>query len=385
MVQKTTMVEVAKQAGVHQSTVSRALKNDYRLSSATRDHIQAIARKLGYKPNPLVSALIAERHKNRASGYGSVIAFLTAHPTRYSWRNRSSRSRRSYQALETHFAERGYSFEEFCLGEPGMTPQRMRKILLYRGIRGIVVCPIPAEMNSTLDFDFSQFAAVAMDTTLKHPKLDRVSMDYTQITKQTLLRLISSGFQRVGYATTIEMDDHIDSLPLGVFLAEQKKHPDLLLDPLFFHYEQDRTKILEYVKQHKPEVLVIASRYELQQIRGWLESASYQVPRDISLVCLDCYPDSESDESGMTQDIDSQGAAVAEFLAGRVEHGIFGVPIQPRSILVGGLWKAGKTLIDPEINSSKTNPAGGQRLSAKPPARRRKSMTTNNRLPKPKT
>lgn len=46
-----TIKNIAKEAGVSVSTASRALNNNSRISEQTRQHVQAVAKKLGYKPN----------------------------------------------------------------------------------------------------------------------------------------------------------------------------------------------------------------------------------------------------------------------------------------------------------------------------------------------
>jgi len=49
----STLAEVAQKAGFHPSTVSRALRNDRRISRVKREEIQA----LGYVPRPVFAAL----------------------------------------------------------------------------------------------------------------------------------------------------------------------------------------------------------------------------------------------------------------------------------------------------------------------------------------
>ncbi|HEU5013508.1 MAG TPA: LacI family DNA-binding transcriptional regulator [Roseiflexaceae bacterium] len=56
-----TSVEVARLAGVSQSTVSRVFSEREGVSSATTLRVREVARKLGYKPNALASSLITRR------------------------------------------------------------------------------------------------------------------------------------------------------------------------------------------------------------------------------------------------------------------------------------------------------------------------------------
>jgi DNA-binding LacI/PurR family transcriptional regulator len=54
---RVTMREVARRAGVHCTTVSRALLRDPTIPADTRDRIRRLADAMGYAPDPLVSAL----------------------------------------------------------------------------------------------------------------------------------------------------------------------------------------------------------------------------------------------------------------------------------------------------------------------------------------
>jgi DNA-binding LacI/PurR family transcriptional regulator len=52
-----TLQDVAREAGVAVSTASRALSAPERVNVTTREHVQAVARSLGYRPNRLAQAL----------------------------------------------------------------------------------------------------------------------------------------------------------------------------------------------------------------------------------------------------------------------------------------------------------------------------------------
>ena len=56
-----TVTEIAKRAGVSIGTVDRVLHNRGRVSSETRDRIQAIIDETGYQPNPLARHLKINR------------------------------------------------------------------------------------------------------------------------------------------------------------------------------------------------------------------------------------------------------------------------------------------------------------------------------------
>lgn len=80
-----TMADVARAAGVHQTTVSLALRSHPRIPENTRKRIQQVAEEMGYRPNPLVSALIAQRRLGLAFSSGSVLAYLHSQHTNDGW------------------------------------------------------------------------------------------------------------------------------------------------------------------------------------------------------------------------------------------------------------------------------------------------------------
>ncbi len=61
-----TISDVAAEAQVARSTVSRALNNPGRLNFRTQQHIQAVADRLGYHPNPVARALGTQRTQTLA-------------------------------------------------------------------------------------------------------------------------------------------------------------------------------------------------------------------------------------------------------------------------------------------------------------------------------
>ena len=58
---RITSYDVARAAGVSQSTVSRCFKDDTKISPKTRDHILRIAQEMGYTRNALARSLITQR------------------------------------------------------------------------------------------------------------------------------------------------------------------------------------------------------------------------------------------------------------------------------------------------------------------------------------
>ena len=81
---RLTSHDVAREAGLSQSTVSRALRGDPRVTAETRERVLAAAQRLGYTPNALGRNLVAAqhaddrhgRHRDRNPFYPNLIAPL---------------------------------------------------------------------------------------------------------------------------------------------------------------------------------------------------------------------------------------------------------------------------------------------------------------------
>lgn len=81
-----TMQDVARASGYSRAAVSMALRGDRSIPEATRNRIRAVADRLGYRPSPLVAALMSRRRKGRTvSGATTAIAYLTSHPPENPW------------------------------------------------------------------------------------------------------------------------------------------------------------------------------------------------------------------------------------------------------------------------------------------------------------
>jgi DNA-binding LacI/PurR family transcriptional regulator len=59
-----TIRDIARHLGVHHATISRALRNDRRLSRETIERVTSAAKELDYVPNPMLSALMAYRQES---------------------------------------------------------------------------------------------------------------------------------------------------------------------------------------------------------------------------------------------------------------------------------------------------------------------------------
>src|SRR5690606_18960558 len=120
---RVAITDVAQAAGVSKMTVSRALRGERGIAAATRERIQVLAEKLGYRPDPAVSELMGRLRKSRIAGL-EPIAWLTSYDTIGGWRTNPGTSE-MYRGAADQARKLGFRLEEFSLNTPGMTPKRL--------------------------------------------------------------------------------------------------------------------------------------------------------------------------------------------------------------------------------------------------------------------
>jgi len=127
-----TIVHIAHRLQVSPTTVSRALKDDPRITIEVRDKVKHIAKQLGYRPNLLARGLV--NSKTHSIGY--VVDNL-------SW-SYFSELAECVQAIAEHFHYSSYIHSS--LKQPQNEKQGIEG-LLSRGVDGVLISPTEAEEN----------------------------------------------------------------------------------------------------------------------------------------------------------------------------------------------------------------------------------------------
>jgi LacI family transcriptional regulator len=119
-----TLTEVAKRAGVHVSTVSRALSSDPRIGAETVDRIRLLADEMGYEPDPAAAAL--------RTGRSGVLGVLVPRVSDYVLAT-------IYEGIDSRATERGYNtFVSNTNDDPLRRKEKLHDLLLRR-VEGVVL------------------------------------------------------------------------------------------------------------------------------------------------------------------------------------------------------------------------------------------------------
>jgi DNA-binding LacI/PurR family transcriptional regulator len=326
------MGEVAAAAGLSRSAVSLALQGHPSIPPGTRERVLAAARRLGYRKNPLVAALMSVR-RTRASGGAtcSSLGFLTANVAPDSWR-RAGPIRRFHAAARSRAAKLGFSLDEFSLGDTAMRPERLGELLKARGIHGLLVAPLPGEQTK-LDFDFTAFAAVGLGLSVHQPIIDRVADDHHFSAQLAFERGVALGYRRIGLALAAGVSRRLEDRWWAGYLAAQQQMPLRSRVPVLMPETRDEIppQLNDWIARHRVEAVIFALRDETLMARA---------PARVGLVSLSVN-DASGKVAGIRQNERQVGEEAIERLVAKLHRWKLGATEAPRLHFVRSEWSDG--------------------------------------------
>ncbi|EIP98151.1 transcriptional regulator [Opitutaceae bacterium TAV1] len=330
--------DIARAAGASQGAVSLALNNSPRLSTKLREHIQAVARRLGYQPNPYLSGLSAYRKQRRRPNYQATLAWISSYPPGMRhWRDIPT-FRHYFEGACRRAGELGYRLEAFELAAPDMTPARMEQILKARNIPGILIAPQPGS-RARFPIALERLSAITFGYTLTDPRLHLVTHNHFRAMEALLRTLRARGYKRIGLALEAENDLRIDRILGSAFLREQNDWRPSGRIPLFGKLRFTPANFLAWIRRYKPDAIVTFWEPALPV----LQAAGYKLPADIGLAMLSL-PHRDGALAGMWENPEVVGARAIESLVEMVHRGERGIPEHPTCVLVESTWTEGKTI-----------------------------------------
>lgn len=339
-----TQQDVARETGLSQTAVSLALRNSPDVSAETIKRVRDAARKLGYRPDPLISALMAQRHKRNKGAFRAKIAFLHAYPRRDDWKSYSYAAGCFAGALATA-RERGYVCEPFWLREPGITAQRLSNILWTQNVQGLLFAPMPVDFP-VLEIDWKKFAALSLDYSLLRPLLNRVVDDHAFGIERVLDQVARRGYTRPGIVLRASQDVRTHHIRLGVFLVNCGLHAQWrAVPPLILPEDKwDEGLFAAWLKRERPDVVLT----EEGELPVAVRALGLRVPRDLGIAFFHKENPARS-LSGLAIDADKVGATAANILIRMIETNERGEATVPTTTLVQSFtWHDGRTLRRPE-------------------------------------
>lgn len=339
MNRRITIRDIADATDCHYSTVSLALRNDPRISAAVRKKVRAAAKSMGYRPDPMVKALAVYRTSVKPPSDHGTLAWLARETAprfgpEYSYR-------RYAEGAISRAKELGYRIEEFSLCAPGMTPDRMSRILQARGIPGVLIAPQPqVRMLTRLRMDLSRFSVVTFGYSLAWPPVHLVTSHHARGMRVAMRQLRSCGYQRIGLCLNRILNGRSDDTWLGSYLTECARQAFGSALPPFLYDSWNAAAFKKWLRTSKLDALIVHSAPDAEIITRDL---GLKFPDDLGLACLSLM---ETDQgfSGIDQNSREIGKAAVDLLVSLMHANERGVATAPRRLLIQGTWVDGGTI-----------------------------------------
>lgn len=336
-----TMKSIAAMAGVTQATVSMSLANNPRIPQATRERIQAIAKKLNYHPNPYVSTLMRIRRQGKPLKDKPALALVCAQRTANGWRDHPAPTiRHMREGAFERATLRGYRPQEFWLHRDDMSNERFSEMLHARGIQGMLISPL-AEGDPTPALKWEYFASVCLSVPLPALTITTVCNDHYFSSLQAVRESHRRGYRRPGLVLRRAHQMRFQGRWEAGFLVAAEMLPDIhACSPLYVERWEDVDTILAWLKREKPDVIFTPAGDVLPDL---LRQAGWRIPEDIGFALLAC-PQPGDRFSGVYQNGAMIGALAVDTLISMVERHERGLPAQATTLMVEGQWNEGSTL-----------------------------------------
>jgi LacI family transcriptional regulator len=349
-----TMQKIADEAGVSRMAVSLALRNSPKISVETRERIQEIARRLDYRPNPLVSALMTQLRDVRRVPRPTTVAFVTAYPTADGWR-RPGPFVDFFDGAKARAEALGYTLEEWWARKPGLSEERFSEILFNRNIHGLLIAPLPAG-GSTLHLNWPRFAVATIAFSLASPVIHRASNDQYHSILMAIEHLRARGYRRIGLAITDEQDIRVQRKWSAGYLVDQQslkpadRVPHLLVSGNF------ERSFAEWYREHQPDAVLTQEERCPEYLRG----LGVRVPEDVGVAHL-ALTEADSGFAGVNQNGRIVGASAIDLVDAQLRRNERGLPVSPKTLLVQGRWIEGPTVRPPPRSAGTKATAGKKR------------------------
>jgi len=305
-----TVREVAREAGVSPSTVSRVIRGDRYVSDATVTAVQAAIVKLGYRPD--------EAARSIRTGSSKAVGYVVSDVTNPVFGT-------IFKGAEQRLSERGYSL--LLAHSAGNSAQEAQAIswLLSRRIDGLILS-VSDERARHLKSTIASVPTVLLDRAVKGARADAVRSDHRYGIQAAVHHLVSLGHVRIAllgvtdqqYAMRARREAFTTCpVPPGVELTAVEIESGSI-SPRVAQDLVDRV----LSSPRRPTAVIAAHTPMLMEVLRYVNSHGLLIPRNLSLVAcddLDVCSSYNPPIDVIRRDLENFGRVAAEALVDRLD------------------------------------------------------------------
>lgn len=334
---RTSMQEIAEAVGVSRMTVSRALRNDPKISVGTKTRVRKACETVGYQLDPRLSELMSHLRRTREPRSTETIAYLHLLPEEPAG-NPELNERRIFNGCRSQALELGFQLDEFPWLPSDLSAKRLAGILESRGIRGAVL-RITGALPKGVGELYSQIAIATPDEVLT--VFNRAVPDHFQGMSEVLKNLWEKGYRRIGFFYQDTVKDWAADQWMAAFSYR-------LTELNAFHGDSIKTDclktpklFLEWIRNFEPDAII--SHLPASKVVELVRSAGIKIPKELGVATVSWHPD-HPDIAGVDQNLEHVGAASIDMIARQLTYNESGIPSFPKKMLISSSWKSGSSI-----------------------------------------
>lgn len=331
-----TIRQIAEKLGYSNGAVSMALRDNPKISQATRDKIQKEAKTMGYKVDAHFSQLMAYMRTREARRTNCNLAWLYcgSEPRSY---HRDPWSVGHLTGAQARADKLGFSINEVWATEAADSGVTITRMLLARGVQGIIIAPPWGHLAHRL-VDWSRFVCVMLGESSSQPFVNRVAVDYFAAMSIAMDEAFKLGYKRPGYCRT----DFFDMVSVGRYSGSFLYYQDKLhvkdRIPLPPVSPEGESNFAPWFRAYRPDVLITSEKDTIDRVR----SLGLQVPEQIGIIHLNLNS-GVAGWSGIDQRHEIIGSAAIDVLSAHLNRNERGIPANKKELLIEGKWVEGST------------------------------------------
>ena len=322
--------------------VSLALRGRPGVSPATRRKVVAVAKRMGYAPDPELGKLMARMRQKITHEVRSCLAFLIPGVSEEG-RIISLTEKNYLEGARQRAGEYGYRLEEFPMNPREIPLARLTSILWNRGIEGLIFAPLQQRLSGDssrrIEMNLENFAAVEISETIESPDLDRATSDPYAAMVRVLEELHRLGYRRPGLVLEEALDLRVGGKWTAAFWRMTRG--DSEIPPPYLVAVPRQADFDRWLERNRPDAVISVDRLGLRLLQG----RGAKIPDKVGYASLDLDGDLPEfpEASGIDQNSRLVGAAAVDLLVAAIQRGQKGVPVHPVRTMVEGSWRKGRS------------------------------------------
>ena len=336
---RPTIRTIAKACGVSATAVSLALRNSDEISPVMRGRIQQTAKKLGYRPDPVLTHLMEHLRFNSKTNVRASLALLSTSDAPF--------VRRIVAGAEACATRLGYSLDRIPLKIYKNKPAALTRMLVARGVAGVLLAPSAEPTDYSELLDWNKVTAVAMTYSIYEPQMNRVVTHHFENAVRTFALLVERGFKRIGFAMTTDMEFRTNHSYTGAYYRMQSMMGRAMLPILMLEANRGGAT-REWFSAHRPDAVVLANGNHLED--EILPNIDSRAAEKTAFVCLD--REERCGMSGIDQLFEIIGEHSVETLVAQINRNERGLPLHPKVTMVQGEWRDAPSLYPVAANAA---------------------------------